>query len=93
MFQAMRTGHNQSPVRIFYSMNICGMKAGEWARILQVKLTDEVVQRLRYLGVTAGAEVLLLKVSLFKKTYLLQAGSAKIAIGREVAEGITVCRK
>ena len=93
MFQAVRTGHNRSPVRIFYSMNICGMKAGERAQVLQVELTEEVVQRLRYLGVAAGADILLLKVSLFKKTYLLQAGSAKIAIGREVAEGITVCRK
>ena len=89
----MRTGHNRRPVRIFYSMTICGMKAGEQAEIIKVELSDSVRERLRYLGVTAGADITLLKVSLFKHTYLVQARSAKIAIGREVAEGIAVCRK
>ena len=74
-------------------MNICGMKSGERAEVLTVELPGEVRQRLRYLGVTEGAEITLLKVSFLKKTYLLQARSTKIAIGREVAEGIEVCRK
>lgn len=74
-------------------MNICDMKAGERAQVLSVELETEVQQRLRYLGLSAGAELLLLKVSHFKKTYLVQAGSAKVALGQEVAEGIKVCRK
>ena len=74
-------------------MNICGMKAGERAQVVSVEFDDKVRERLRYLGILAGAEILLLKVSFFKKTYLVQAGSAKVALGREVAEGITVCRK
>ena len=74
-------------------MNICGMNAGERVKVLAVELPDDVTQRLRYLGVAAGAEIVLLKASFFKKTYLVQARSAKIAIGREVAEGIKVCRK
>lgn len=89
----MRTGHKKRPVRIFYIMNVCDMKAGEEAVIKEVELADRVKERLRYLNVTAGAPLVLLKVSFFKKTYLIQARSAKIAIGREVAEGIKVCRK
>ena len=84
----MRTGHKNRPVRIFYIMNVCDMKAGEEAVIKEV-----VRERLRYLNVTAGAPLVLLKVSFFKKTYLIQARSAKLAIGREVAEGIKICRK
>ena len=90
--QCMRTGHIESPVRIFYSMNVCNMKAGEHAQVLQVELEEPVRQRLRYLGIAAGAELVLLKISLFKKTYFVQAQSAKLAIGREVAEGISVCK-
>ncbi len=69
------------------------MKTGEEAVVESVELEDAVCERLRYLNVTAGAPLVLLKVSFFKKTYLIQARSAKIAIGREVAEGIKVCRK
>lgn len=74
-------------------MNVCDMKAGEEAVIERVELTEGVRERLRYLNVTAGAPLVLLKVSFFKKTYMIQAQSAKIAVGREVAEGIIVCRR
>ena len=67
------------------------MKTGERKQVLKVELDAEVCERLRYLGVTAGAEITLLKVSFLKRTYLVQARSAKIAIGREVAEGILIC--
>ena len=89
----MRTGHKNRPVRIFYIMNVCDMKAGEEAVIKEVVLSDGGRERLRYLNVTAGAPLVLLKVSFFKKTYLIQARSAKLAIGREVAERIKICRK
>lgn len=74
-------------------MNICDMKAGEEATVERVELADGVRERLRYLNVTAGAPVVLLKISFFKKTFFIQARSAKIAVGREVAEGIRICRK
>ncbi len=73
-------------------MNVCDMKTGEEALIEKVELTEGVKERLKYLNVTAGAPLVLLKVSFFKKTYLIQARSAKMAIGREVAEGIIICR-
>lgn len=74
-------------------MTVCDMKAGEEAEVLKVELAEEVCERLRYLGVSAGSPITLLKVSAFKKTYLIQARSAKLAIGREVAEGIGICKK
>lgn len=74
-------------------MNVCDMKVGETALVKKVGLPDRVRERLKYLNVAEGASLVLLKASFFKKTYLIQARSAKIAIGREVAEGIEVCRK
>ena len=74
-------------------MNVCDMKVGETALVKKVGLSGRVRERLKYLNVAEGASLVLLKASFFKKTYLIQARSAKIAIGREVAEGIEVCRK
>ena len=73
-------------------MSVCDMKTGEKAAVKEVELPAQVRERLRYLGITAGAQIVLLKVSFFKNTYLIQAQSAKIAIGREVAEGIKLCK-
>ena len=72
-------------------MSVCDMKKGDRARVEGVELPAKVRERLFYLGVAAGAPIVLLKVSFFKKTYFIQARSAKIAIGREVAEGIRIC--
>lgn len=85
--------HKSSSVRIFYSMTVCDMKAGEEAKIVKIELSDRVKERLKYLNVTVGASLFLLKVSPFKRTFLIQARSAKVAVGREVAKGIAVCRK
>ena len=73
-------------------MTVCDMKTGEEGIIERVELSREVCERLRYLGASAGGRLTLLK-RIFKKTYLIHARSAKIAIGREVAEGIIICRK
>ncbi len=73
-------------------MTVCDLKKGERAVVLKVELNEEMSGRLRYLNVYKGAKVTLLKVSLFKKTWLLQAKSAKIALRREVAQGIRVWR-
>ena len=71
-------------------MNVCDMKRGEHAVVLKVELDTPERERLRALNIHVGAPIELLKVSLFKKTYLLQAKSAKVALGREVAAGIRI---
>ncbi len=72
-------------------MNVCDLKLNERAVVEKVEAPDALKERLRYLDVYAGADILLLKISFRKKTYLLQAGSCKLAVSREVAEGI-ICR-
>lgn len=71
-------------------MNVCSMKAGERATVLKVALDAATKERLRTLNVSEGALIYLLKVSFFRKTYFLQARSAKIAVSREIAEKILV---
>ncbi len=74
-------------------MTVCDMKAGDEAEVVKIELPDDVKERLKYLNVRVGATLFLLKVSLFRRTFLIQARSAKVAVGREVAMGIAVCRK
>ncbi len=88
----MRTGHKLPPVRIFYIMNICQLKRGESAFVMRVDVEAPLKERLRSLNVYPNSKITLLKVSPFKKTYLLQAGSAVVAMRREIASGIRVFR-
>ena len=71
-------------------MNVCELKRGDRAVVMKVDLPMLLKERLRALHVYSGAKISVLKVSLRKQTYILQAGSAKIAVSREVAEGIRV---
>ena len=71
-------------------MNLCDLKRGKSAVVLKVTHDEAVRERLRALGVYTGAKVRLLKVSLFKRTFLLQAGSSKVALGRDVAAGVRI---
>ncbi len=80
------------PVRILYRMTVCDLKKGERAVVLRVDLSGDEQARLRFLNVYKGANLTLLKVSRFKKTWLIQARSAKFAVRREIAEGIRVWR-
>lgn len=73
-------------------MTVCDMKKGTRALVLKVEQPDAVRERLRFLGIYKGAKIVLLKVSLFKSTYLVQAGSARAALGKDVASGIFVWR-
>jgi len=72
-------------------MNVCDLKPNERAVVTQVDAPAALKERLRYLDVYAGADVMLLKISFRKKTYVLQAGSCKLAVSKEVAKGI-LCR-
>lgn len=78
------------PARIFYSMYISDMKRGEHAVVLKVERSDGVGERLRALGVYVGAKIVLLKTSVFRRTFLVQAGSGKVALGRELASEVRV---
>lgn len=71
-------------------MTVCDMKKGMRAIVLKVEQPEPIRERLRFLGIFKGAKIVLLKISLFKSTYLVQAGSSRAALGKEVAAGIFV---
>ena len=88
----MRTGHKLRFVRIFYGMDITQLKRGERAVILSVEAPATLKERLSALNLRTGAEVFLLKTSLFKRTYLVRAGSV-VALRREVAQCVKITRR
>lgn len=88
----MRTGIFGAPSAFFIVMNICDLKRGEAALVLSVEGDRPLRERLNVLGVYAGARIVLLKISLFGKTFLLSTASGKVALGRTVAVGVKVCR-
>lgn len=67
-------------------MDITRLKRGERGVILLVSCEPALKERLRSLNIRAGGVVRLLKVSLFKRTFVVQAGGSRIAIRKEVAE-------
>ncbi len=71
-------------------MTVADLRRGERAVVIRVALDEELRARLAFLRVFAGAKISMLKVSLFKKTFLIQAGTATIALERGAAEGILV---
>ena len=73
-------------------MNICDLKRGDKAIVLKVEHGGELKERLISQRVYAGAKISVLKVSLFKHIYLIQAGNGKVAMEREVASGVHVWR-
>ena len=76
--------------RIFYSMTICDLKRGARAVVLKVEQPVAVRERLHSYGIFTGAKIVLLRVSMFKKTYLLQVGGTRVALERDIAAGIRV---
>lgn len=73
-------------------MNICDMKKGEHAVVLKVETEGDLRDRLIALGIYNGAKLVLLKRSLFGHTYLVQAGSSRVAMEKEIASGVRVWR-
>ena len=73
-------------------MTICDMKKGMRALVLKVEAGEAVRERLRFLGIFKGAKVALIKTSLWKSTYLVQAGGARVALvqGRLKVDGTGV---
>ena len=72
-------------------MTVCDLKRGERALVLSVAADAPLRERLTILGVYAGARVRLLKVSLFRRTFLLATQSGRVALGSSVAAGVRVC--
>ena len=73
-------------------MNITDLNCGERGIVTQLDCRETVKERLRALRIAPGESVRLLKVSFFKKTYLLQAGSTQIALRREIAQCVSIKR-
>ena len=71
-------------------MNLCELKRGDKAVVLKVELPMLLKERLRALRVHSGASITVLKVSVRKGTFLIESGSGKVALGRDVAEGIRI---
>lgn len=71
-------------------MDITQLKRGERGVVLTVQTSPRLKERLRALGVSAGGVVHVLKVSFRKKTFLVQAGGSRVALGKEVAACIGV---
>ena len=73
-------------------MNITDLKKGEHAVVLKVETGEETRDRLMALGVYSGARICLLRRSLFGHGYLVQAGSSRFAVQKEIASGVRVWR-
>ena len=87
----MRTGIIIVPPAFFIMMKLCELKRGEGALVLSVNGDPALSERLRILGIHAGARVKVLRTSLFRKTFLVSTGTGKAALGRSVAAGVNVC--
>ena len=87
----MRTGIIIAPPAFFIMMKLCDLKRGESALVLLVEGEPALTERLRILGIHAGARVKVLKTSLFRRTFLVSTGTGKAALGKSVAAGVEVC--
>ncbi len=69
-------------------MTMNELRRGDRAVVLKVELPMLLKERLRSLGIFTGARLKLLKGSPKKGNWLLQVGSAHVALDRETAAGI-----
>lgn len=71
-------------------MNICDLKRGDRAIVLKVDLPAEQRGRLMTFRICAGGHILLHKVSPRKRTFVVGAGGTCVALGWEIAQGVSV---
>ena len=71
-------------------MNITQLSCGARATVLSVACSAALKERLRSLNIREGATITLVKISFFRKTYLVKTGGSSIAVRREVAECVSV---
>ena len=72
------------------SMTICDLQRGDRALVQKVELEGELREKLLSLQIHAGARLTVLKVSPFRRVFVVQAGSSRLALGREVAGGVRI---
>lgn len=63
---------------------------GAHALVKDVRLNDGISARLKSLGVEKGAEITLLKISLFRRTFLLSTGETWVGLRKNIARNIIV---
>ncbi|MGN0822804.1 MAG: ferrous iron transport protein A [Candidatus Gallimonas sp.] len=71
-------------------MTLSDLNRGDRAVVMRTDVTPALRERLRALNVFPNSKISVLKVSIFRKTFLIAAGSVKVAIRREVASAIRV---
>ena len=86
----MRTEHKFSSVRIFITMNITDLQPNERGVVLAVSCEETLKERLRSLNIHKEVILRLMKISFFKKTYLVQADGSLIALRKEVAQCVEI---
>ena len=74
-------------------MTVCDLKKGETATVVGLGVSPQLKERLRALNIFPTAKITLLKVSLFRKTYLVGVGFCKVAMRKSVAREIRVVKK
>ncbi len=70
------------------TLDVC--KRGERGRVTEVMGEGALQSRLAVLGLRAGEEVTLLRVSPLKRTYLVETRESVFALGREAASCVRV---
>ncbi len=84
--------HKRGRRSIVYDMTICNLVRGDRALALSVPNDTALRQRLRALGIQAGARFTVLKVTAFRGVYLLRTECATVAVGARLAAAVEVRR-
>lgn len=71
-------------------MSVFRLKPGQSGVITKIAAGGAVAARLNALGICCGAKVTALAFGLFSSGVLLGAGAVRVALRREVAEGVEV---
>ena len=71
-------------------MTICDLKRGDRGVVLKVECDGPLREKLISLGVFTGAKLIVLKISPFRHTYLIQAGSGRLLLRKEAAAGVRI---
>lgn len=71
-------------------MNVLQLKAGESAKVTHIAANEKAKNRLYMLNVYAGAQVTLVRRAPFGGGVMLEAGGVRLALGKNLAEKISV---
>lgn len=71
-------------------MTLKECRKGARVRVIQIHTAEALGARLRALGLECGEQVSVLRVSPFRRVWLVETASATFALGIEVAECVEV---